>query len=133
MAFFPRGLCGTMPHMARKYPSYIKEWRKAARLTQQQVCDRLVTMAGDPKPKDEALAIPTTTTSLSRIENGSQNWNAATLFALAEILGADPPGELLTRNPSKEGKVVPFRLERLTPAEQEQANAVLEAMFGRAL
>lgn len=118
--------------MARKYPGYFREWRKAAGLTQQQVCDRLVTMAGDPKPNDQALLIPTTAASLSRIENGSQNWNAATLFALAEIYKADPPGEILTRNPQKEGHVIPFPLERLTPEQREQANAVLQAMFGQA-
>jgi transcriptional regulator with XRE-family HTH domain len=117
--------------MERKYPSYIKEWRKYRGLTQQQVLDRLAILAGDPKPNDEALQIPTTGASLSRIENGKQNFNMAALAALAKVLDVEEPGWLLDRNPLKEGKVVSF-FEKLDEKEAAQAVAVLEAMFGRA-
>lgn len=116
--------------MDRKYHSYIKEWRKHRGLTQQQLLDRLELLAGDPKPNDETLSIPSTGASLSRIENGKQNFNMATLHAIAKALDVDEPGWLLDRNPLKAGKVVSF-LDRLNEVEQEQATAVLEAMFGR--
>lgn len=115
--------------MERKYHSYIKEWRQHRGLTQQQLLDRLAVMAGDPKPNEESLLVPTTGASLSRIENGKQNFNMATLVAIAEALDVEEPGWLLSRNPLKEGVVVDF-FQKLDEKEQAQASAVLEAMFG---
>lgn len=115
--------------MERKYHSYIKEWRKKANLSQKEVVARLIEKSGGATPDDPELRIPTTEASLSRIENGKQNWNAATLYALAEILGAENPGWLLSRNPSKAGVVVDL-YESLDEEDQTRARAVLEAMFG---
>lgn len=118
--------------MGCKYPSYIREWRKKADLTQKQVVSRLAEKAGHQPAEDPALRIPTTEASLSRIENGEQNFNAATLVALAEVLGADEYGWLLTRNPLKAGEVVSLQsyVEQLDAEQAARAAAVLEAMFG---
>lgn len=129
MAFFPRTHCGIPSYVERKYKSYIAEWRKKRGLTQAQVLDRLREMAGDPKPNDKALNIPTTGASLSRIETGIQNFNMATLAALAEILEVDEPGWLLTRNPFKAGEVVDLSDFRLNAEEAKRAREVLRAMF----
>lgn len=115
--------------MECKYPSYIKEWRKKAGLSQREVANRMAEKAGDQPAADPALRIPTTEASISRIENGVQNFSMATLAALAEILGAEEPGHLLTRNPLKGGEVIDF-IDRLSEVETARAAAVLEAMFG---
>lgn len=117
--------------MERKYPSYIREWRKFRGFTQEQVLGRLAEIAGDPQPNEEALAIPLTGASLSRIENGKQNFSMATLTAIAKALDVEEPGWLLSRNPFKAGEVVSF-FDRLDEKQSERAVAVLEAMFGRA-
>ena len=116
--------------MERKYPSYIKEWRKHRGFTQEKLLGRLAEIAGDPQPNDEALAIPLTGASLSRIENGKQNFSMATLAAIAKALDVEEPGWLLDRNPLKEGTVVSF-FEWLDEKQSAQAVAVLEAMFPR--
>lgn len=117
--------------MERKYPSYIKEWRKFRHLTQEQLVGRLIEIAGDPQPNDEALAIPLTGASLSRIENGKQNFSMATLAAIAKALDVAEPGWLLDRNPLKAGEVVSL-LDRLSEDQTRQATDVLKAMFGAA-
>ena len=117
--------------MERKYQSYIKEWRKHRGYTQEQLLGRLVELAGDPKPNDEALAIPLTCASLSRIENGKQNFSMATLAAIAKALDVDEPGWLLDRNPLKAGEVVSL-FDRMSDADRERATAVIKAMFASA-
>lgn len=115
--------------MERKYQNYIKEWRKAKGFTQKQLLSRLVELVGEVQPDDPELRIPLTEASLSRIENGKQNFSMATLRALADALDAAEPGHLLDRNPLKEGKVISM-VERLSQRDLERAAAVLEAMFG---
>lgn len=115
--------------MARKYRNYVKEWRKAKGLTQKALIARLVELAGDRLPDDPEMRIPTTEASLSRIENGKQNFNMATLQALADSMEIPEPGWLLDRNPLKSGEVVDL-VHRLDAKQQEQARAVLQAMFG---
>ena len=129
VAFFVGAPCRILPYMERKYHNYIKEWRRKASLSQKELVARLIEANGGLLPDDPELRIPTTEASLSRIENGKQNFNMATLQVLADILGADEPGWLLSRNPLKAGEVVDL-LNRLDEKEQEQARAVLEAMFG---
>lgn len=128
VAFFRADPRGILAYMERRYPNYIREWRRKAGLSQKQLVARLIELGGERQPDDPELRIPTTEASLSRIENGKQNFNMATLYALADALGADQPGWLLTRNPTKEGKVVPL-FDGLTPDEEERARAVLAAMF----
>lgn len=118
--------------MERKYHSYIKEWRlHRNRMTQRKLIERLVELAGDIPPDDPTLNIPTTEASLSRIENGKQNFTMALLQAIAHALEVEEPGWLLTRNPLKGGEVVPvdFKMRRLNEEEAKRAAAVLEAMF----
>jgi transcriptional regulator with XRE-family HTH domain len=114
--------------MERRYSNYIREWRQKNGLSQKALVARLIELCGEGTPDDPELRIPTTEASLSRIENGKQNFNMATLHALADALGAEEPGWLLTRNPMKEGEVVPL-FNHLTPEEQERARAVILAMF----
>lgn len=116
--------------MVRKRKNYILQWRKKAGYTQKEVIDRLRELAsGDQSEPD--LRIPTTEASLSRIENGTQNFAIDTLEALAEVLGADEAGWLLDRNPLKEGEVVDLLLDRpLDQEEAELARQVLRQMFG---
>lgn len=117
--------------MGRKHKNYIREWRKfRENMTQKQLLERLAMLAGDYLPDDPALRVPTTEASLSRIENGKQNFTMGTLEALAAALDVDEPGWLLDRNPLKEGIVVSLDDYRLTDQQKLQAKAVLDAMFG---
>jgi transcriptional regulator with XRE-family HTH domain len=118
--------------MRRKHRNYVKEWRKKRELTQKELVDRLAMLAGEHEPDDPALRIPTTEASLSRIENGKQNFSMGTLEALAIALDVDEPGWLLDRNPFKEGNVVNLADYKLTPEQEVQAKSVLDAMFGKA-
>lgn len=115
--------------MRSKHRSYIREWRNKRGYTQKQLLSRLVEIAGEMPSDDPALNVPTTEASLSRIENGKQNFTMATLEALAVALDVEQPGWLLDRNPFKEGVVVDM-LSKLTEADAAKAAAVLEAMFG---
>lgn len=117
--------------MGRKHKSYIKEWREHRGYTQEQLLGRLAELAGDPQPNDEALVIPRSGASLSRIENGHQNFKIALLEALAEALDVEESGWLLDRNPLKAGEIVEFSefLERLDEKQRARALAVLQAMF----
>lgn len=128
VAFFRADARGILAYMERRYSNYIREWRKKSGLSQRELVSRLIELGGERPPDDPELRIPTTEASLSRIENGKQNFNMATLHALADALGADEPGWLLTRNPLKEGEVVPL-FDHLTPEQIERARAVLSAMF----
>ena len=97
-------------------------------LTQDQLLARLIELAGEPKPNERDLSIPTTGASLSRIETGKQNFNMATLTAIAQALDVDEPGWLLDRNPLKRGEVVDFTA-KLDERDQKRALDVLRAMF----
>lgn len=114
--------------MERKHKSYIKEWRIFRGYTQKQLLGRLSELVGEMPSDDPSLNVPTTEASLSRIENGKQNFSMATLEALARALEVAEPGWLLSRNPTKAGEVVSF-LDALSDAERERAAAVLRAMF----
>lgn len=131
VAFFAALPCGIPHDMGRKHKNYIREWRKfRENMTQKQLLERLAMLAGDYLPDDPALRVPTTEASLSRIENGKQNFTMGTLEALAAALDVDEPGWLLDRNPLKEGIVVSLDDYRLTDQQKLQAKAVLDAMFG---
>ena len=115
--------------MARKHKSYIREWRQHRGYTQKEVIDRLRELAGGDQP-DPELRVPTTEASLSRIETGTQNFSMATLEALAVVLGADDAGDLLNKNPLKEGEVVDLWGFKLDKQDAELAREVLGRMFG---
>lgn len=115
--------------MGRKHKNYIREWRRKAGYTQKEVIDRLRELAGGDQI-DPDLRIPQTEASLSRIENGTQNFTMATLAALAVVLGADEAGWLLDRNPMVEGEVVDLWGFKLDKKDAELARQVLDKMFG---
>lgn len=128
-AFFVASSCEIFPYMERKYKNYVREWRKKKGFTQKVLLARLVELAGERVPDDPELRVPTTEASLSRIENGKQNFNMATLMVLADALEVDEPGWLLDRNPLIDPQVIDL-VARLDARQREQAKAVLEAMFG---
>lgn len=113
--------------MTCKYPNRVKEWRKHRGLTQKRLLARLIELNAGATPDDPELRIPTTEASLSRIESGKQNFNMATLQALAHALEVDEPGWLLDRRPVS-ADVVDL-VQRLNTDDQQRAWMVLEAMF----
>jgi transcriptional regulator with XRE-family HTH domain len=123
-AFFERIACEIRSYMARKHKNYIREWRKKAGYTQKEVIDRLRELAGGDQ-LDPELRIPQTEASLSRIENGTQNFSMATLEALAVVLGADEAGWLLDRNPMVEGEVIDLWGFKLGKEDAELARQVI--------
>lgn len=129
VAFYAAAGCGMLHYMERKFGNYIKEWRQFRKLSQRELVARLIELGNGGTPEDPELRIPTTEASLSRIENGKQNFNMATLQAIADALDVSEPGWLLDRNPTKGAEVVNL-WDRLTENDQVKARAVLEAMFG---
>lgn len=115
--------------MQRKRRTYIREWRKKKGWTQRQLLARIIELAGEGTPDDPDLRVPTTEASLSRIENGKQNFTMATLEVLADALDVDEPGWLLDRNPLKEGEVISI-VERLSDDQRTKAVEMLQVMFG---
>lgn len=97
---------------------YLKEWRKHRKLTQEDVMDRLE-IFDDP-------ALPTTAATLSRIENGRQGYSERILEALSEVYDT-PAGQLISRNPLKEGEVIDF-MQKLTEREQIKLRTIWEAI-----
>ncbi len=131
VAFCVGGYQSILPGMERKFGNYIREWRRKAGYSQKELAARMAEIAGDVAPDDPDLRIPTTEASLSRIENGKQNFNMATLQALAKVLDVDEPGWLLSRNPFKGAEIISL-WDRLDSSDQAKARSVLEAMFGTA-
>lgn len=84
-----------MPRKVRPIPKpkkahhFIREWRKYRGLTQEQL----------------ALRIDGTSGAISQLENGIINYTQPTLEAIAYALMCEP-GDLLSRDPAKEGEVV---------------------------
>lgn len=107
------------------YKSYIALWRKVRGLTQRQVVDQLTAIKERDGMREK---FPTTEASLSRVEKGEQNFSMALLTALAEVLGAEQPGHLLTVNPFEGTLSLVNSLERLSPIQQEAALKVIEAL-----
>lgn len=107
------------------YKSYIALWRKVRGLTQREVVDHLTAIKERDGMREK---FPTTEASLSRVEKGEQNFNMALLTALAEVLGAEKPGHLLTVNPFEGTLSLVNSLERLSPIQQEAALKVIEAL-----
>lgn len=99
---------------------YLKSWRKHRGLTQDQVVNRLE-IHEDP-------AMPKTTASLSRLENGKQPYSQRVLEALADIYTCET-WELLGRDPTKGGVVVDM-VAHLDERRQAQVAAFLAALDG---
>lgn len=93
-------------------PPYIREWR-----TQQGKSLEFV-----------ASNVPMDKGNLSKVERGLLPYSQEMLERIADILGTEP-GNLISRDPTKDGKVIDL-VQRLNPAQLEQAQKVLSAMFG---
>jgi transcriptional regulator with XRE-family HTH domain len=130
VAFFVQAPCGIVPPMERKRSNWVAHWRRFKGLTQAQLVERLTEYAAKNPSED----IPATTASLSRIENGEQNFRMSFLEAVSEILSADGdlvrPGDLLDRNPFKGMAKVISLIDRMDEEQQRRAAEVLNAVFG---
>lgn len=109
--------CSKLPGMDKRR-AYFREWRRFRNLTQAQVVQRLIN-AEDP-------LLPTTEASLSLIERGEQNYNSRLLYALADIYNCEA-GELLGRNPHKDGHVIDM-LAHMDPDTRAMAIAAVSAL-----
>lgn len=128
VAFSAPPPAATMATMADKRRNFVKHWRTFKGLTGPEFVDKLAGYADM-----FGVKLPETTASLSRIENGQQNFSMDFLEAAAAVLATgedDPtPGDLIARNPF-EGMVEVVRfVQDLSPRQQRQAWGVLQAMF----
>jgi transcriptional regulator with XRE-family HTH domain len=101
-----------------KPPHFIREWRKARHLTQEQLIARLIEFGGD--------TFPTTTASLSRLENYKQPYSQPLLEALADVLSTDA-GSLIMRNPLDPAAFWSI-WDHASTGERQQITAVAEAL-----
>jgi len=93
---------------------FIREWRKAAGLTQEQLASRL----------DVAVS------TISQLETGKQGYSQPMLEALADALDTTP-ASLLMRNPADVGSPwsIQEKLEKAPPARRKDILLVVDAML----
>ena len=129
-AFFPDPEGAILRYVARKRTNWIAHWRKFKGLNQPQLVERLIEYA----ERNPDVDVPRTGASLSRIENGEQNFKRNLLYAVAEILSADgdpvTPGDLLSRNPFAGTAQIISMVDRLDDEQRQRAVEVLNAIFG---
>jgi len=96
---------------------YLREWREAKRLTQQQLADRLpIGEDGKPTGKDQ----------ISRWERNQRGMTMDVQAALAEALGLDSPADLF-RDPSMPS--ADELLRKATPEQRRQAFFFIETLL----
>lgn len=98
--------------------TYLREWRKKTDLTQRQVVERL-SLYDDP-------LLPQTEASLSRLENGKQQYSQRILEALAHVYDCEPH-ELLSRNPLIDNQVIDM-VAKLDARRQAQIAAFIQTL-----
>lgn len=99
------------PHpKPRKAKHFVREWRKFRRLTQEQLAERIEQTSG----------------AISQLENGLVNYTQPTLEAIAHALNCEP-GDLLSRDPFKEGDVVDL-VALLRQKDPETVRAILQGL-----
>lgn len=93
---------------------FIREWRKAKGLTQEQLANRL------------NVAV----SSISQLETGKQGYSQPMLEALADALGCQP-ADLLMRNPAMKNAVwsIEDQLSKAAPEKRSAILAVVETML----
>lgn len=97
----------------QRHRHFVREWRKFRGLTQERLAERT----------------PFTTGAISQLETGRTKYTQDMIEALAVALDCDP-GDLLSKDPSKEGEIVDL-LRHLPTEKQADAIAVLKALAGR--
>lgn len=86
---------------------FVREWRKYRGLTQEQLAERIEKTHG----------------AISQLENGKIDYTQGMLEALAEALRCDP-GDLLSRDPNKEGAVIDL-LRIMRVASESDQNRII--------
>jgi transcriptional regulator with XRE-family HTH domain len=89
---------------------YVREWRKFRNLTQERLADRT----------------PYTPGAISQLETGRTHYTQSMLEALADALQCTP-GDLLSRNPFKEGEVISL-WDQLPEDKRDIARRMLETL-----
>lgn len=112
--------------MARNYPrntfrNSIRRWREYRGLTQDRLIARL-----------EELEVPTSKGSLSRIENGMQNYDAELLKGLAEALQCEEADLVMRDPPSKDQMELWSVIRGMQPDQQAQALRLIKALIDKA-
>lgn len=95
---------------AHRHRHFVKEWRKFRGLTQERLAERT----------------PFTTGAISQLETGRTKYTQDMIEALAFALECEP-GDLLSRDPTKEGEVVDL-LSRLSDENKDAAIKMLKAL-----
>lgn len=93
-------------------PTFIKQWRKAKGLTQEQLAERVAQYLAD-QGDDKGY----THASIQRLESGKIGYTQIVLEALADALGTDP-ASLLMRDPSDRSAMWTV-WDQALPAERE--------------
>lgn len=94
----------------QRHRHFVKEWRKFRGLTQERLAERT----------------PFTTGAISQLETGRTKYTQDMIEALAFALECEP-GDLLSRDPTKEGEVVDL-LSRLSDENKDAAIKMLKAL-----
>lgn len=100
------------PIVANRRRHYVREWRKFRGLTQERLAERT----------------PYTTGAISQLETGRTRYTQDMLEALAVALQCEP-GDLLSRNPLKDGEVVDL-FAGMSDEQRQAAVRVIKAMAG---
>lgn len=95
---------------AQRQKHFVREWRKFRGLTQERLAEQT----------------PFTTGAISQLETGRTKYTQDMIEALAVALDCEP-GDLLSRDPSKEGEVADL-LAALSDENREAALKMLKAL-----
>lgn len=76
----------------------------------------------------EELGVATSKGSLSRIENGRQNYDAELLMGLADALQCEPSDLVMRKPPSKDQIAIWTVIRGMRPAQQAQALRLIKAL-----
>lgn len=92
-------------------PTYLRQWRKFRRLTQEQLAERV------------GMTAPT----ISQLENNKQGFTGETLAKMAQALGCSPAA-LLAYDPTEEDSLWPIfeAADRLRGRDKQKIRAILK-------
>ncbi len=96
--------------MTKERSFYLREWREARGLTQEQLAEHAAMSASH----------------LANVERGTKRYNEDILKALATALGCEP-WELIGRNPNQRAAAVVQIWDRIASGKRDQARRTLES------